>query len=160
MGFTKYIIISKLSGIRNIWSVVNRGIKLKDSLIISLLGGLIGTIAMDISNLLLWRTNKTDMLYGHLSGSIIMRGFRTNRTENFALGQILHMVTGAALGIPIYQMLKRTGKDHHIIKGAFAGTMAWGILYNFGQRAKLFSSKPHMTRSHFSVPCGIIFSMA
>ncbi|ODA41542.1 hypothetical protein DSBG_1652 [Desulfosporosinus sp. BG] len=70
------------------------------------------------------------------------------------------MVTGAALGIPIYQMLKRTGKDHHIIKGAFAGTMAWGILYNFGQRAKLFSSKPHMTRSHFSVPCGIIFSMA
>lgn len=136
----------------NLWKLlnVNRGAKMKDSIMISLLGGLIGTTAMDISNALLWRTKKTEILYGHLSGSMIMRGFRTNQTKNFALGQILHMATGATLGIPVFQLMKRTGNDNHLIKGAFAGMLSWGILYNFGQRSRMFSSKPHLTKSHYS----------
>lgn len=123
---------------------------MKDSIMISLLGGLIGTTVMDISNVFLWRTKKTEMLNGHLAGSMIMRAFRTNQTKNFALGEILHMATGATLGIPIFQLFKRTGTDNHLIKGAFAGMLSWGILYDFGQRAKLFSSKPHLTKSHYS----------
>lgn len=136
----------------NLWKAlnVNRRAKMKDSIIISLLGGLIGTTVMDISNAFLWRTNKTEMLYGHFAGSMIMRGFRTNRTKNFALGQILHMGSGTALGIPIFQLFKRTGTDHHLIKGAFAGLMSWGILYNFGLRAGMYSSKPHLTKTHYS----------
>lgn len=123
---------------------------MKDSIMISLLAGFIGTTLMDLSDALLWRTKKTEMLTGHLAGSMIMRGFRTNRAKNFVLGEILHMITGAALGIPVFQLFKRTGTDNHLIKGAFAGMLSWGILYNFGQRTKLFSSKPHFTKSHFS----------
>lgn len=129
---------------------INRGAKLKDSIIISLLGGLIGTILMDISNVLLWKTKKTEMLYGHLSGSMFMRAFRTNQTKNFLLGQILHMGAGSALGIPIFQLLKRTGKDYYLIKGAFAGMASWGVLYDFGIRFGLFTAKPHLTKSHYS----------
>ncbi|MHB1653724.1 MAG: hypothetical protein ACYCVD_14805 [Desulfitobacteriaceae bacterium] len=124
--------------------------KMKDSIMISLLGGLIGTTAMEISNAFLWRTKKTEILYGHLAGSMIMRGFRTNQTKNFVLGEILHAATGATLGIPIFQLLKRTGTDNHLIKGAFAGMLSWGILYDFGQRAKWFSIKPHLTKTHYS----------
>ena len=138
--------------INSLWKLltVNRGSKMKDSIMISLLGGLIGTTVMDISNVFLWRTKKTEMLNGHLAGSMIMRAFRTNQTKNFVLGEILHMATGATLGIPIFQLFKRTGTDNHLIKGAFAGMLSWGILYDFGQRAKLFSSKPHLTKSHYS----------
>lgn len=138
--------------IKSLWKLLNayRGANLKDSIMISLLAGLIGTTAMEISNLFLWRTKKTEMLYGHLAGSMIMKGFRTNRTKNFALGEILHMVTGATLGIPVFQLLKRTGTDNHLIKGAFAGMLSWGILFDFGQRAKVFSSKPHLTKSHYA----------
>lgn len=127
-----------------------RKAKMKDSIMISLIAGLIGTTAMDLSNVFLWRTRKTEILYGHLSGSMIMRGFRTNQTKNFVLGQLLHMASGAALGIPVFQMLKRTGRDHHLIKGGFVGMMSWGILYDFGQRARIFTSKPHLTKTHYS----------
>lgn len=123
---------------------------MKDSMMASLLGGLVGTLIMDISNISLWRTRKTEMLYGHLAGSMIMRGIRTNRKENFILGQILHLITGSAIGIPIFQMLKRTGTDKYLIKGGFTGLLSWGILFNFGQRMDLFRSKAHRTKSHYS----------
>lgn len=136
----------------NLWRVLSfiRRAKVKDSMMVSLLGGLVGTIMMDISNTFLWRTRKNEMLYGHLAGSIIMRGTRTNRKENFILGQILHMITGSAIGIPVFQILKRTGTDNYLLKGGFTGLVSWGVLFNFGQRIDLFTSKAHRTKSHYS----------
>lgn len=123
---------------------------IKDHIILSLLSGLLGTLVMDISNVLLWRTKKAEMLYGHLAGSMIMRGYRTNRTKNFALGQIFHLITGSALAIPIYGVLKASGKKYHLIKGAFMGLVSWGVLNNFGQRMGIFSTKAHLTKTHYA----------
>lgn len=133
-----------------LWHAISKLTKMKDSIMISLLSGLLGTISMDLSNTFLWRAKKTELLHGHLAGSMFMRAFRTNKTKNFALGQIFHMLTGATLGIPILQLLKRTGKDHYLVKGGFAGLVTWGVLYNFGQRAGLFTTKPHLTKTHYS----------
>lgn len=133
-----------------LWYAINKFTKMKDSIMVSLVSGLLGTMAMDLSNVLLWRTKKAELLHGHLAGSMFMRAFRTNQTKNFVLGQIFHMLTGTTLGIPIFHLLKRTGKDHYLIKGAFAGLAAWGVLYNFGQRVGLFMAKPHLTKTHYS----------
>jgi len=133
-----------------LWNAINKFTKMKDSIMVSLFGGLMGTLVMELSNLILWRTKKTELLQGHMAGSMFMRAFRTNQTRNFVLGEILHMATGATLGIPVFQLLKRTGKDHHLIKGAFVGMAAWGGLYNFGKRFGMFTAKPHMTKTFYS----------
>lgn len=125
-------------------------INIKDHMVLSLVSGLLGTLVMDLSNLLLWRTKKAEMLYGHLAGSMIMRGYRTNRTKNFVLGQIFHLITGSALGIPIYGVIKISGERYRLIKGAFMGLMSWGVLNNFGQRIGLFSTRAHLTKTHYA----------
>lgn len=89
---------------RNVIHLISK-IRIKDSIALSLISGFLGTIVMDLSNLLLWRSKKTEILYGHLAGSMIMRSFRTNQTKNFVLGQVFHFFTGAALGIPLYTVL-------------------------------------------------------
>ena len=136
--------------ISRILSGLRSGQKIKDSIVLGLIGGLAGTIVMDLSNFFLWRTNKTEGLYGHLSGSMIMRGFRTHQTKNFLLGQIFHTFTGAILGIPFVYLLKKTGKDHHLVKGLLAGGLSWGISYDFGQKMGLFYTKAHLTKTHYS----------
>ncbi|MHB1651557.1 MAG: hypothetical protein ACYCVD_03655 [Desulfitobacteriaceae bacterium] len=124
--------------------------KIKDSVVLSLLSGLIGTLLMDSSNFLLWRGRKTEALYGHLAGSMLMYPFRTNRRKNFVIGQILHMVTGAVLAYPLTIIFKKTGKDHHLIKGAFFGTVTWEFIYGLGKRFNIFTTKPHLTKTHYS----------
>lgn len=136
--------------ISRIISGLRSGQKIKDSIVLGLIGGLAGTIVMGLSNTFLWRTKKTEALYGHLSGSMIMRGFRTNQTKNFILGQIIHTFTGGILGIPFVYLLKKTGKDHHLIKGVLFGGLSWGILYDFGQKMGLFYNKIHLTKTHYS----------
>jgi hypothetical protein len=130
--------------------LIPKGFRLKDSITIGLFGGLIGTLIVDLSNLLLWKKNKTEILYAHLGASMFMRPFRTNQKKNFILGQLFHMITGASLGVPIFYMLKKTGKDYLILKGAFGGAFTWGALYSFGINKGFYSAKPHLTKTHYS----------
>lgn len=124
--------------------------KVKDTVILGLSGGLVGTLVMDLSNFLLWRSNKTEGLYGHLAGSMIMKSIRTHQRKNFLLGEILHIASGSALGILMVCLFKKTGKDHHIIKGILTGSLAWGVLLDFGKRANWFDFKVRLTKSFYS----------
>lgn len=124
--------------------------KIKDSVILGLSGGLAGTLAMDVSNFLLWITNQTEGLYGHLACSMIMKSIRTHQKKNFLLGQILHIATGSALGIPMVYLFKKTGRDHYIIKGILTGSLLWGIFLDFGKRANWFDLKIRRTKSFYS----------
>jgi hypothetical protein len=133
-----------------LYSTVKKGPRIQDSFTIGILGGLIGTVVVDISNLLLWRKGRSEMLYGHFGASMFMMPLRTNRRKNFILGQIFHMLTGGFLGLPIFYLLKKTGRDNLWFKGLFGGAAVWGTLYAFGIRMKLYSAKPRLTRTHFS----------
>lgn len=126
------------------------GKKINDSIVLGSLAGLIGTIVMDVSNFLIWRSNKTEALYGHLSGSMIMQSFRTHRRENFILGQILHMATGMAFGIFMVFTFKKTGRDHHLFKGGLIGSLLWSVFIDFGKRMNFFSLKPRLSKSFYS----------
>jgi len=59
--------------------------KMKDSITIGLLGGLIGAIFMDISNLLIFMAGKAETLYGHIAGGFLVAPFRTKKRKNFIL---------------------------------------------------------------------------
>jgi hypothetical protein len=134
---------------KNLFNLI-KGKKVKDTIVLGLLGGLVGTLVMDVSNFLLWRNNKTEGLYGHLSGSMIMKSIRTHQGKNFLLGEILHIASGSALGILMVCLFKKTGKDHHIIKGILTGSLAWGVLLDFGKRANWFDFKIRCTKSFYS----------
>ncbi|WP_199241708.1 hypothetical protein [Desulfosporosinus sp. Sb-LF] len=142
--------MAQLNNLFGFLKTIQRALKIKDSLAVSLLSGLLGTLAMDASNLLFWRAKKTEALYGHIAGSIYVRPFRTNQSKNFWLGQITHLITGATLAYPLKLLFQKTGNDHPTLKGAFFGGVTWEIIYGIGQRFGVYSTKPHMTKTHFA----------
>lgn len=87
------------SPINQLWLLFKRGKSIKDYVALGAVGGLLGTIAMVISNMILYKTGKSEILYGHIAGSIFMRPIRTNQRKNFILGQIFHLVNGSGAGL-------------------------------------------------------------
>jgi len=142
--------MKQLNGIFSFMKTIQKIFEIKDSIAVSLFSGFLGTLVMDASNYLFWKNRKTEALYGHIAGSIYVRPFRTNQRKNFWLGQITHHMTGAALAIPLTLILKKTGKDHLALKGAFFGSITWELIYGMGQRFSVFSTKPHLTKTHFA----------
>lgn len=134
----------------NLFSKMQRVLKMKDSIAVSIFSGLLGTLAMDVSNFIFWKKGKTEALYGHIAGSVYVNPFRTNQRKNFWLGQITHLITGATLAYPLTFLLKKTGKDNFLLKGAFFGAVTWEFIYGMGQRFKVFSTKPRFTKSHYA----------
>lgn len=123
---------------------------IKDSMLVGILGGLIGVVCMDLSSLLLWRNKKTEGLYGHLAGSMIMKPSKLNKRRNFLVGQIFHMTVASGIGVGMVEILKRFGKDHPSLKGGFLSVVTWGLLYNFGQRMGFYRINPRLTKSSYS----------
>ena len=142
--------MEQLNNFLNVFSKIQRLITMKDSITVSIVSGLLGTLAMDTSNLLFWRKGKTETLYGHIAGSIFVNSFRLNQRKNFWLGQIMHLITGAVLAYPLTLLLKKTGKDNLLVKGAFFGAVTWEFIYGIGQRFKVFSIKPRLTKTHYA----------
>ncbi|MDA8229479.1 MAG: hypothetical protein M0T74_17595 [Desulfitobacterium hafniense] len=130
--------------------VIRKGDKIKDSLVLSTLGGVVAAIVMDISNYLFWRTRNTEALNGHLAGSVLMRPFRTNFRKNFIIGQLLHLITGGLMGIPILGMLKMTGKDHYLYKGAMSGLFIWEFVYGVARRVGIWRNSIVFDKTHYS----------
>lgn len=125
--------------------------KIKDSVTVGLAGGVTGTVAMDVVNVLMKMLGISEALYGHLAGSMLVSTWRTRTSrKTFALGQIFHMATGSLLGLPLVWLFKKTGKDHHLLKGAATGFFSWGILHDIGIRVGIFRLKPRTVNSYYS----------
>ncbi|EGW38981.1 hypothetical protein [Desulfosporosinus sp. OT] len=68
--------------------------KMQDSIVIGMLVGLIGTICMEISNTLIYKVKKTEVVYPQITGQFFFSPKRVNRKENYILGEILHIGVG------------------------------------------------------------------
>lgn len=118
--------------------------KMKDSITTGLLGGLIGTIFMDASNMLLYKAKITEATYGHASAQLFVAPFRTKQRKNWILGELLHLAVGSVSGIPLLYLLKKTGKDHYLSKGLVSSYvnlgyfLYWWTKNWFIQRATLY----------------------
>lgn len=139
-----------LDNLNKLTRFLNVGKSMRDSIPIGFLSGLIGTLAMDLSNLMFNKTGVSEKTYAQYAGSVLMSPFRLLFAENRILGQVLHLITGSIIGIPLFSILKTTGKDNYLFKGAVYGTFTWEILYSFGYRYKVFRTKGHSTGSHIT----------
>lgn len=126
------------------------GKKMNDSIPIGFLGGLVGTIAMDLSNLFFKKMGLSEKTYAQYAGSVLLSPFRLFFRENYLFGHLIHFVTGAILGIPMFSILKKTGRDNFLFKGAVYGTFTWEMLYTLGQRLGIIRSKTYRTRTHMT----------
>ena len=132
------------------WNSLAKKTRLHDTITTGLISGLVGTVVMDLSNLIFRRARLTERTYAEFGASVIMHPFRVRQRKNAVLGQILHMISGSIIGIPMAYMLKKSGRDYHLLKGAALGSVLWGGLYAVGRRIGLITAKPWMTQSHYS----------
>ncbi|SHI80670.1 DUF6789 family protein [Desulfosporosinus lacus] len=139
-----------LHSLDQVSKLINSGKKMRDSIPIGFISGLMGTIVMDLSNLMFKKTGISEKTYAQFAGSVLMRPSRLLLKENRILGQILHLITGSIIGIPLFAVLKKTGKDNYLFKGAIYGTFTWELLYSFGLRYNVFRSKAHSTSTHIT----------
>lgn len=144
------MLINSFKGLNRLWSLLMMGGRIKDSIALGAVGGFLGTVSMVISNYIIYRAGKTEILYGHIAGSIFMRPFRTKQRKNFILGQIFHLLTGSGTGLVLVQIFKRFGTDMPLLKGSMLGMFTWEILYNVGQRLGIYTAKPHLTKTGYS----------
>lgn len=129
---------------------LNVGKKMQDSIPIGFLGGLMGTIAMDFSNMIFKKTGLSEKTYSQYAGSVLLSPFRQVFKQNMLFGQMLHLMTGSILGIPMFNILKKTGKDNHQFKGVVYGIVTWEMIYSFGQRLGIIRAKTYTVRSHIT----------
>ena len=124
--------------------------KMKDSITTGLLGGLIGAVSMSVSHNLLYKARKSEVKsFGQLAGQLFVAPFRTKQGKNLILGELLHLVVGSLSGIPLFFVLKKTGKDHYLSKGLAASMLTWSVIFNGGQKIGLFK-KLRFTKTHYS----------
>lgn len=123
---------------------------MRDTIALGLLSGFIGNAAKDLSDWLIYRAGKTELLNGHLASSMISPPEKVQEPAYFALGQILDTIVGSALSISMVYLLKITGKDHHLLKGATMGLLLWSTLYSLGPNWRVLSIKPRHSSTYFS----------
>ena len=138
----------KLSGLSQ--KVGLRKGSVQDPFIISILGGLTGTLVMDVSNMLLWLFRGTDATYGHIAATMTMAPFKTRKPKNWLIGQILHMTAGAWLGLPIFYLFKKTGTKHYVIKGILTGSLIMELVYDLSRKLNIVSFNPGLPRTHYA----------
>ena len=139
-----------LDNIDQLTKIFRLGKTMKDSIPIGFIGGLMGTLAMDLSNLMFKKTGLSEKTYAQYAGSVLLNPFRLLIRKNYLFGLVLHWITGSILGIPLFNILKKTGKDNHLFKGAVYGIFTWEMLYSFGQRVGLIRAKTYSTSSHIT----------
>jgi hypothetical protein len=142
--------IKELKILHKLWLLVKQGKCIKDSVALGAVGGFLGSVAMALSNYIIYKAGKTEILYGHIAGSIFMRPFKTKRRKNYILGQIFHIVTGSGAGLLMVQIFKTYGTDLALLKGTMVGMFTWQGLYNVGQRLKIYTASPHLTKTGYS----------
>ncbi|KLU64090.1 hypothetical protein DEAC_c39050 [Desulfosporosinus acididurans] len=122
--------------------------KLQDSISIGLLSGLIGTMFMDISNFLIFKAGKSETLYGYIAAALFVPPYRTKQKKNFVLGELAHFGIGSIWGIPLFYILKKTGKDHYLIKGILISMLSLGSLIG-GIKSGILK-KFRLTKTYYS----------
>lgn len=126
---------------------------MRDTVTLGVVSGLIGNFVKGLSNYLLWHARKTELLYAHLVGSIFSSPESAHDTGYFVVGQLVNMAVDASISIPLVYLLKKTGKDNCLLKGAVVDMGAWGLLYGAVPRLGLTSIRPKLCKIHLSALC-------
>lgn len=106
-----------------------------------------GNLAKGLFNLFTWKTERNEVLYPHLASSMFFAPRHTKRRKPFLVGSFADLIMGSLFGIPIVYILKKTGKDNHMLKGAGFSLFLWVAFYGAGHNLSIVSIKPKKSSS-------------
>lgn len=139
------MLINTLTIILNGLHQLKKSNAMKDSMVVGLISGATGSVAVEFINVLLG--NK--LFFGKVASSMVVNPLRSFRLKNILLGEIMHITVGAGIGSVIVGLLKTTGKDMLMLKWLFVSMSAWIGLHHLGNKIGLFSLRPHSTKNHY-----------
>lgn len=117
--------------------------KIKDPVILGIVAGLAGNLLKNIGNTVNIKLGITQTSYPRISGGIFMKQKQVENIYGKTAGWIADTVIAGGLGIGLVYLLKLTGKDRALIKGALYGQTAWTAL--FGVAGKLGATNIYPT---------------
>lgn len=100
---------------------------LRDTMTIGTIGGLVGTLAMHITNYVLMSFGLVKITTLQIASALFMDWEQVNTTYGVIVGAINHFFIGAIAGVIIAIVLKYFGKDYYLLKGL--GVL--GVMYLF-----------------------------
>lgn len=117
--------------------------KIKDPVVLGVVAGLAGNLLKNIGNTVNIKLGITQTSYPRISGGFFMKKNTVESIYGKTAGWIADTVIAGGLGVGLVYLLKMTGKDHALIKGAIYGQTAWTTL--FGVAGKLGASNIYPT---------------
>lgn len=136
------------------WSMLNLTKRLKgkinDFVIAGALGGFVGAIPMDLSNLLSWHLKIADYTLAQFAVSAITGKWKSKEKKYLIFGEIYHLAFETLAGIPLSLLFKKSGTKHHLIKGLGMGLFMWAIPFQLVMRFGFHNIKPRSFKGQYS----------
>lgn len=99
---------------------------MKDSLLLGFVGGALGTLGDEVVHWSAVWLNIAQSTTGHYISQLIFP-FQEVTLPKLLMGEFTHFLAGGVLGVAIVLILKISGRDFSIIKGAGFGAVMWII---------------------------------
>ncbi len=115
---------------------------MRDTITLGVIGGLIGTLGMHITNIALQFLGIVKITSLQVTAALFLNWSEVNTMYGSIIGWVNHLFIGAVVGIIISFMLKYYGKDYYLIKGL--GVTGLGYLVGMGFVIPLIRAVPQM----------------
>lgn len=115
---------------------------MRDTITLGVIGGLIGTLGMHITNMALQFLGIVKITSLQVTAALFLNWSEVNTMYGSIIGWVNHLFIGAVVGIIISFMLKYYGKDYYLLKGL--GVTGLGYLVGMGFVIPLIRAVPQM----------------
>jgi len=128
---------------------------MRDTITVGVVGGILGTIGMHITNMILSYLGIVKITSLQITATLFLNWEQANTTFGILIGLINHLFIGAIIGVIIAFVLKYFGKDYYLLKGL--GITGLGYLIGMGFIIPLIGAVPQMRNDTLTLT-GHIFS--
>lgn len=97
---------------------------MKDALLLSFIGGVLGTFGDEVVHWMAVWFNFAESTTGHYLSQLIFP-FQEVTLPKLLMGEFTHILAGGTLGIAVFIILKISGYEYSLAKGAGFGAVMW-----------------------------------
>ena len=137
---------------------------MKDLITISCLGGAVSFFYKNIINHIIYYFGLTTFLYRVEAASLVLPLSAANTFYGMIIGFFTDLILLSWIALVIAYVLKTTGRDYGLIKGAFVGASSWLVIYGFSVHTGILGLfkpsgiTPGITSLFFDITSGIVSS--
>lgn len=119
--------------------------KIKDSILLGVVAGLLGAIPGRLLNKAEYKLGFTDSRYEEMAALPFVKKRDINKPSGKNVGKIANGLLTSVVGVSTTYVLKKTGRDHAILKGIGISALSWLGLYSLSAQANIRKSRKPLT---------------